>query len=221
MNKRKKLSQEVVDKIIEMIRVGDVKVGDQIPTEAELAELLRLSRTSIREGIKHLVGIGVLETHQGLGTYVTSSQPGPLLYSKGALGPRYSELILDLLEFRKLVEPIICSLATQRCNHDDLKELERCVNELEKSIGSGTRPDEDLGFHLAIARATKNSAFIDMSEMIVRFYRYDPGLPGFADVVEHREIYHAIKEKNPTEASNRMEEHIDSLLNRYRESGYI
>jgi GntR family transcriptional repressor for pyruvate dehydrogenase complex len=221
MSKRKKLSQEVVDNIIEMIRVGDVKVGDQIPTESELAEILQLSRTSVREGIKHLVGIGVLETRQGLGTYVTSSQPGPLLYSKGAFGPQYLELIRDLLEFRKLIEPIMTALATQRCSHNDLIELERCVIELERSIGSGNRPEEDLGFHLAIARATKNSAFVDMSAMIVRFYKYDPSLPSCEDVEEHRAIYQAIQKKDPVAASSRMEAHIENLVQRYRENGYI
>lgn len=221
MMKRKKLSQEVIDSIIEMIRVEEYKVGDQIPTESELAGALNLSRTSVREGIKHLVGIGMLETKQGLGTFITSAQLGPLLYHNGVFGPQSAKFIKDLLEFRKLIEPSMTELAAQRCDQDDLIELQRCVIALEKNIGSETRPDEDLGFHLAIARATKNSAFIDMSGLIVRFYKYDPTLPCDADAEEHKAIYHSIKEKDPTEARLRMEKHMDNLLQRYLNKGYI
>jgi len=208
---RKKLSQEVADGILEMIDEGEVSVGERIPTENELVDMFHVSRTAVREGVKSLIAIGVLETRRGVGTFVRDSQPGPLRLLNTSTTPTQSHL-LDLLEFRRIVEPETAALAAQRRNTADLKELERCVVELEKGVARGEKPPEDLGFHLILARASHNSALLDTSSMIVRFYEGDVFLPDAADISEHRAIYEAVRDGDAQAARQAMRDHLDRMV---------
>lgn len=208
---RKKLSQEVIDGILEIIERGDLAVGDQIPTESELADLFEVSRTAVREGIKALIAVGILETQRGVGTFVRDSQLGPFRSFITSDPPTRTQ-ILDLLEFRIIVEPETAALAAQRRTETDLKELKRCVVELEKGVARGVRPPEDLGFHLALARSTGNSALVDTSSMIARFYETDPFLPDELDISEHNAIYEAVQDRDSTAARQLMQAHLKRMV---------
>jgi GntR family transcriptional repressor for pyruvate dehydrogenase complex len=213
---RRKLSQEVSDGILEMIQSGSISPGEQIPPEYELVSLFQVSRTAVREGIKSLVAIGVLETRRGIGTFLKDAKPGPLRYFSEA---SHKSFLKDLLEFRLIVEPETAALAAERRSHENLKELDRCVEVLEKFVLAERKgkPPEDLGFHLELARAARNSALVDASSMIARFYENDPFPPDSRDVQDHRAIYEFVRDRNSESARQRMRQHLSSQREKYLE----
>lgn len=206
----KNKSVKVVDFIFELIDGGEATPGQLIPTEAELASRLQVSRTVVREAIKSLVAVGVLKTQRGRGTFVRDRHHGPLKYwNKEAPSPRLSTF-RDLLEFRLIVEPEVAALAAQRRNLDDIRDLERSVTRLEKSVMSGlnVKTTEDLEFHMYLAQASHNSALIDVSSMIVRFFQVDPDLPDEIDCQDHRAIFQEIVSRNVSTAREMMLKHL-------------
>lgn len=213
---RKRLSEEVSEGIQEMIRSGEISPGERIPTERELSSRFQVSRTAVREGVKTLTAIGVLETRRGIGTFVLDGQLGPLRSTDGVSWSRALSLLLELIEFRRIVEPETAALAAQRRTDADLKEMERCVVELQKGVERGIRPPEDLGFHLELARATSNGALIDTSFMIARFYANDPSLPDEEDIAAHLAIYEAVSDGDSDAARAAMLVHFDELEVRYQ-----
>jgi GntR family transcriptional regulator, transcriptional repressor for pyruvate dehydrogenase complex len=213
---RKKLSEEVSGGILDLIRSKQISPGQRLPTESEIADLFQVSRTAVREGVKSLIAVGFLETRPGIGTFVVDAHLGPLRDPNGGTAGEVSSQLLDLLEFRKIVEPEMSALAAERRSPEDLQELERCVEELAKGIRMGIRPAEDIGFHLALARASLNSAILDASYLIFRFYQNDPSLPDESDLAAHRSIYEAVRDGNPSEARQAMLNHFVILEQRYQ-----
>jgi GntR family transcriptional repressor for pyruvate dehydrogenase complex len=214
-NRRRKLSHEVSEEILVMIENGEVSIGGQLPTENELVELFSVSRTSVREAIKSLAALGVVEIRSGVGTFVTGDRPGPLRTLPGHTREIHKSDLLDILEFRRIFEPETAALAAERATDKDLEEMHRCVVELDKGVAAGIRPPEDLGFHLALARATRNSAVVDVSSLIIRFYEQDVYMPDALDVEGHRAIYEAVKNRNPDVARTAMCDHLEEIERRY------
>jgi GntR family transcriptional repressor for pyruvate dehydrogenase complex len=209
---RKKLSEEVSSGLMEMVRENRISPGERIPTESEISELFQVSRTAVREGVKSLVAIGLLETRPGIGTFVVDSQPGLLRDPNASAG---QVELLNLLEFRRIVEPESAALAAKRRTDEEVLELERCVNELAKGIRLRIKPPEDIGFHLALARATHNTAIMDATYLIFRFYQRDPSLPDESDLIAHRSVYEAIRDGDPQAARQAMLDHFITLEKRY------
>lgn len=208
---RRKLSEEVSGGILELIRSKQIGPGQRLPTESEIADLFQVSRTAVREGVKALIAVGLLETHAGIGTFVVDSHLGPLRDPNGG----ESSHLFELLEFRKIVEPETAALAAQRRTPEDITELDRCVTELAKGIRSGIKPAEDIGFHVALARATQNSAIMDATYLIFRFYQNDPSLPDELDLSAHHAVFEAVRDGNSSEARQAMLDHFAILENRY------
>jgi GntR family transcriptional regulator, transcriptional repressor for pyruvate dehydrogenase complex len=218
MIKRRKLSQEFVDELLAWLKIQQLTPGTKIPIEDELANMFNVSRTTVREGVKSLVAIGVLETRRGIGTFAKNPQPGPLRYFNGADQRDLASLLIDLLEFRIIVEPETAALAALRRTPADLVELHRCVEELKKAVSTEVtiKIPEDLGFHLALARASANSALLDTSSMIARFYEDDLYPAHQEDVIEHQAIFEAIQTSNPELARERMHFHLNHQRDKYQ-----
>jgi GntR family transcriptional repressor for pyruvate dehydrogenase complex len=213
---RKKLFEEVSHGLVEMIRNGRIQPGDRIPIESEIADMFQVSRTAVREGVKMLVAIGLLETRPGIGTFVLDGHLGPLRNPIGMANGFKTAELLELLEFRKIVEPETAALSAQRRSPDDINELERCVIELDKGIRLGIKPPEDIGFHLALAKSSKNSAIMDATYLIFRFYENDPSLPIESDLIAHKSIFNAVRDGNSVRAHQAMLDHFIELEKRYR-----
>ena len=213
---RKKLSEEVSHGLVEMIRNEQIQPGDRIPIESEIADMFQVSRTAVREGVKTLAAIGLLQTRPGVGTFVVDGHLGLLRNPIGAANSAKIAELLELLEFRQIVEPETAALAAKRRSPENLDELERCVIELEKGIQLGIKPPEDIGFHLALARAAQNSALVDATYLIFRFYENDPTLPDQSDLIAHRSMYEAVRDKDSTRARQAMFDHFSKLEKRYR-----
>jgi len=151
------LTDEAIGKIKEMIISGRVRPGEKLPREADLAAELGLSRNSLREAVKALTLVNVLDVRQGDGTYATSLAPSLLLEALSFIVDFHrDDTVLDFLEVRRILEPSATALAAQRMTEAQREELGKVL----ESVTSDTPVEElvqaDLEFHRQIALGAGN-----------------------------------------------------------------
>ena len=228
--KPKKISDQVFEQIRELIFRGQLKAGQQLLPERDLAEALQVSRTTVRNAINKMVVMGLLDHRQGQGTFVRSPdtwrQGNPL-----AAGIDSNETtVQDLLEVRLGLECNAAALAAQRAEPKDLEFMERHVKELEANIMTGKFAVEpDTSFHMAIAFATKNSfhvyimknfydlLFVGIKKNLIHLYEEPENLGPILN--QHLEIYRTIKEHNPEGAYKAMQTHIQFVIDFFKNRG--
>jgi GntR family transcriptional repressor for pyruvate dehydrogenase complex len=159
------LTDEAIDKIKQMILSGRVRPGEKLPREADLAAELGLSRNSLREAVKALSLINVLDVRRGDGTYATSLAPSLLLEALSFIVDFHrDDTVLEFLEVRRILEPAATSLAALRMPDKDKAEL----GELLDSVTVHSPVDEfvaaDLEFHKRIALGACNSVLASLVE---------------------------------------------------------
>lgn len=221
--KHNKISNQVFDQILKEIITGKLKSGEKLPSENELSKLLGVSRVSIREALKRLAVLGMVETRQGEGTFVKTLSPGIYMNS---LIPMFSldlPSILEVLEYRKIIEVESMTFVVKRIEEEELEELEAVLLEMSNNKGNMDRfAEEDLNFHLVLSRCTKNSVIIKINEVIREILKYTMSdvvsLLGTEDgLFYHRKIIDAIKEKNVVKTKDIMAEHLDRTISRIKE----
>jgi DNA-binding FadR family transcriptional regulator len=166
-----KLKTKVYETLLGLIVGGKLKVGEMLPPERILAEELGVSRTVLREAIKSLETRGVLTSIHGVGIQVNpvSSEDisnAFMLYLKR----QNQELpLMDLIEFRAIIEPEIARLAAQKAGKEDIDELSKILERMKESIGDvGVFNRIDLEYHLQISKLTENLFFTTiMKELII------------------------------------------------------
>jgi GntR family transcriptional repressor for pyruvate dehydrogenase complex len=198
----------VVDTLLQLIRSGSYGVGDRLPSEWELAHLCSVGRSAVREAIREVVALGLVEVLPGKGTYVQSVRPDLLIRSDEFDGGETDRAALELLEVRLIFEPESAALASQRATEEEIVRIRRDVEMLDEAVKIGFRPPEDLGFHLDIIRAAHNHALLRLGGAIVSFYARDEFMPTKVDVDDHWRIYEAIKIRDAVGASIAMREHL-------------
>ena len=157
------LTDEAIGKIKEMITSGELGPGDRLPKEADLAERLGLSRNSLREAVKALSIIKVLDVRQGDGTYVTSLSPDLLLESLSFVVDFHrDDTVLQFLEVRRILEPAATALASRRMTDPEIAKLQRVLDELGPSPSVEALVANDLEFHRAIAAGSGNAALCSL-----------------------------------------------------------
>jgi GntR family transcriptional repressor for pyruvate dehydrogenase complex len=138
------VTSKAIDNIRAMIRSGELGPGDRLPPENELAERLGVSRGSLREAVRALSQINVLDVRRGDGTYVTSLAPGELLSGMVfAMELLQVQGLEEVVEVRRLLLPPAAALAAQRVTKEQLADMHAVVDQLERA----TDPDEIAGLH--------------------------------------------------------------------------
>jgi DNA-binding FadR family transcriptional regulator len=162
------LTDEAIERIKEMIVSGELRPGDRLPKEADLAERLGLSRNSLREAVKALSLIRVLDVKQGDGTYVTSLQPEILLDTVGfVIDFHRDDSVLHLLEVRRILEPAATAMATLAMSDADIDGLRELVDSVDKHAEDLTELiAADLEFHRRIAVGSGNPALASLIESL-------------------------------------------------------
>lgn len=157
--KRKaKLSEQTADRMYEMIvEERQYAPGSKLPNENELSEILDVSRTTLREAISFLVAQGVLEIRRGKGTYVSEELPTVGLDMTALAGIRSRVRAKDLFEMRLIFEPATVALACQRATDDELRQIARKAERVERvAAEGGDWPLADQEFHWAIIKTSHN-----------------------------------------------------------------
>jgi GntR family transcriptional repressor for pyruvate dehydrogenase complex len=208
----RKVAREVQDQLAELIVSGAHPAGARLPSERDLLEALGVSRTSLREALRGLEALGLIDIRHGSGIYVTDQ--GPELWQNAdrvlSFEPR-AETARELLEVRLLLEPEIAALAAIRGTADDLARLRRHVEAFRQQIAGTNRPPSDLQFHIALCQAAHNRPLLPFVQWIVRFYAKCGPKPRLDDVEGHEAIYDAVARRDPDAARILMKAHLESV----------
>jgi GntR family transcriptional repressor for pyruvate dehydrogenase complex len=215
--RRNKVYEEVA-KQIERLILRKLKPGDKLPSERELAELLQVSRSSIRDAIRGLELVGLVEPRQGAGTIVrersTDSAANPFT---NAL-KRRQNLVTELLDFRKMLEPPLAARAATHASADEISEMEEILQRQEKTQNQGDPAiAEDAEFHYGIALASGNSVVLKVIDTLMDLLRdtreHSLQVEGRAEksLAGHRRILSAIKRRDAEAAKAAMRRHIEDV----------
>ena len=209
---------EGVAKQIERLILKKLQPGDKLPSERELAELLRVSRSSIRDAIRSLELMGMVEPRQGAGTIVREISADSVANPLANVLKHKGELIQELLDFRMMLEPQLAARAATRVSDDDISEMEEILDRQEKKLraGESTIP-EDSEFHYAIALASGNSVVLKVLDTLMDLLRDSRErslqMEGRQQksVAGHRRILAAIKRHDSEGAKIAMRRHIEDV----------
>lgn len=211
----------VVHGIKKMIIDGALSAGDRLPIEKDLAVELGVSRSSLREGVRALSIMGVLETRQGAGTYVTSLDPSLLLGAMGFVVDLHNtKSAANLHSVRRVLETEAAGLAARAITAAELKEAQEWLDRSEAAMGRKPMDHEailecDIQFHRLIASCSRNPVLAALIEALAsqtvrgRLWRAisDEGAQ-HAALAEHRAILKALREGEPDRARLRMANHL-------------
>ena len=161
------VTDEAITKIKEMLISGQLKAGDRLPPENELSDHLGLSRSSLREAVKALELIRVLDVRRGDGTYVTSLEPGLLTETMGFMVEIHQESSApELMEVRRILEPGAAAHAAARINARGLAALRTCLDSIPAQATAAQLAAHDFTFHSQIARASGNPYLAGMLDSL-------------------------------------------------------
>ena len=205
----------VVQHVRGLIERGELRPGDRLPPERELAVQLGVSRPSVRAGLRSLAAIGILQTRHGAGTFITDGPPTlgtePLSFLAALHGFTQDEMY----EARRALEVGVAGLAAERATDDQIATIAEEVTSLFASLDE---PQEflrhDIRFHRAVAAASGNPILASLVEMVSTiFYEHRRRkVEEAGDLKEsaqmHRAIYHAIRAREPKRARAAMNEHL-------------
>lgn len=224
--KKIRIYEGVVEQLYQLIEEGKLKAGDRLPSERELAETFRVSRSSVREAIRMLEREGFVVSRPGSGTFIAAVEVEALIQPLASLLSRGKDALLDLFEMRRLVEPSIAALAAERATPADIARLEEILTAQEQQMNDGASAVEsDAAFHFAIGQATHNSALQRLVASIVDILKpaREKSLqtPGRAhqSLASHREILVAIERHDPEFARQAMHRHIEAVQQNVLVSG--
>ena len=213
------LTDEAIEKIKQMIISGRVRPGEKLPREADLAAELGLSRNSLREAVKALSLINVLDVRQGDGTYATSLAPSLLLEALSFIVDFHrDDTVLDFLEVRRILEPGATALAALRMSDEDKTKLGDVLDSVAVDSPVEDFVAADLEFHKKIAIGSGNSvlaSLVDNMSMPTARARVWRGMtePRAQErtLAEHRAIYQAIVNRDPDLARSWAIAHIAGI----------
>lgn len=210
--KRSRLHEKIVSQIIDLIHNGKLQDGDLLPPERELTDIFKVSRHTVREAIRTLESEKILRSRQGSGTYVIKDEA----LSKHVDGviSASDDTLLEVFQFRKLIEPQIAFLAAQTATAEDISHLEQLIQQQMQESGFAKLSAIDSRFHLAIAKATKNSILLRIVQDINHVLKVSRDAPTqmktrtAASIAGHNRILAAIKNGDPQVAQKAMADHI-------------
>jgi GntR family transcriptional repressor for pyruvate dehydrogenase complex len=207
--------EDIIERIKAMVRESRYRPGAKIPSERELAEQLGVSRPSVREALRTLAFLGVLETRHGSGTQIADSSANLLRASFEFVMLFEEPTVFELYETRELIEVYLAGRAAENRTPDDLAEIESALQGMRETVASPQwMTDSNVRFHGAVAAAAHNPvlgrfmrclqdgirACIEATYPGVRNWEHTYGI--------HEQIYEAIRRQNPADARRAMTIHM-------------
>ncbi len=208
---------EAVAEQIESIILRKLKPGDKLPSERELTEMLQVSRGSIRDAIRSLELMGLVEPRQGAGTIVRTITVDSMKPFADELRKK-KEMVSELLDFREMLEPPLAARAAKHASMEQMLRLESILRRQEKKM-QAEEPAiaEDTEFHYGIALASGNSVVLRVMDVVMDVLRETRQralqVPGRAQksLAGHRRILDAMIRRDPEGADAAMRQHIKEI----------
>jgi GntR family transcriptional regulator, transcriptional repressor for pyruvate dehydrogenase complex len=216
--KRVSVVDSVTERLVAYITGGHLRPGDKLPSEYELMEQLQVGRSSVREAIRGLALVGIVESRPRRGMIVTS--PVSNVRGKELKWPLTFWALKDLFAVRLILEGYAAQEAARWATPDDIDRIAAAATALERKIGKGqVYFRENAAFHLEIAKASRNQVLLNCLNMIIGGLRdlrepVDLEMPGtpIVDIRDHNFILRAIQEHRPDQARKLMEAHLKSTI---------
>jgi len=222
--RRKVVSEEIVQEILSMIRDGKIHPGDKLPSERQLAASLNVSRPSLREAMRALSAMNVVDIIHGDGVYVTTLEPDRLFQHFDFVFSLDDSTFLQLFEARKIVEAGFAEMAAVNAQTAEIEELEALLTRSEESLDD---PDMflqiDIELHEKIAEIAHNPILqrlmAGVSQLSRASRKRTADLPGVRErtVNDHRAIVAAIAAREPEVARQAMLHHLKRVQSRLKE----
>lgn len=220
--KNTKVYEQVIEQIEDMITNGVLKKGDRLPSERELVEQLGISRASIREALRSLEIIGLIESKQGEGNFIRENFDNTLFEPLSIMFMLNDCKIEEIFELRKVIEIETAALAAKKITTEEINELQMLVDNMKTSEDEDERVKDDAKFHYTIAKASGNFLILSilntvssLMDSFIKDARKNIINNQLKDSIdnEHEEILNALKLHNPNKASESMRKHMD-LINK-------
>jgi len=213
------LTDEAIEKIKAMIVSGTLRAGDRLPKEADLAADLGLSRSSLREAVKALSLVNILDVRRGDGTYVTSLEPPVLLEVLSFIVDFHRDTsVLEFLRVRRILEPAATAMAAERITPEESDGLRKLLDSLGPAPDAEELVANDLEFHRRIAACSGNSVLCSLLETLSRPTARARVWRGLTQpdaiartLAEHRAILDALASHDPEVARSWSTVHIASV----------
>jgi GntR family transcriptional repressor for pyruvate dehydrogenase complex len=215
---KKRAYENVVVQIRALLDSGRLKQGDQLPTENDLSEMFSVSRATIREAIRTLESLKLVQSRQGEGTYVLASDQEVLIHSLAEALSNETDNIYDIFYVRKIIAPHVAELAAENATPEEINELEALLTEQRKAVTDNVSVAKcDIAFHAALSRASKNpvldrllAALSDLVEQ-TRGEHLQDGERSKKSLAGHAEVFTAVKEKDCHAARLAMRRHLEEM----------
>lgn len=216
--KKLSVSEAIVNRIRDSISRGELRPGDRLPPERDLASQLGVSRMAVREGIKVLSAMGLVEVRQGDGTFVRHVRAENLLDTRVAGSLLEAAQLLEVVEVRMALEVEMAGLAARRATAEDLEAMDASIRHMEEFlIQEGPRYLEpDLEFHAAICEAARNNSlsrvYENITDLIHHLRQHTYRVPGSGQraLASHRAILTAIRAGDEAAARQAMRQHMEN-----------
>jgi GntR family transcriptional repressor for pyruvate dehydrogenase complex len=216
---RTTLTEAAFEQLIAHVVNGKWKAGDRIPAERDLCQQLGIARTSLREALKAMELIGMLESRVGDGTFVCPRSEflsRPLLWSFSGANPNQLQ---EIMEARMTIEESIVSRAAERAGEEEIADIGAAVHAMRENIARGESIlDADMAFHLALAAAAQNTVLANAAQLLRslmwHWLRYNFMVPDIPQTVlrRHTAIHRAILQHNPAAARKEMRLHLQETV---------
>ncbi len=217
----KRLYYEIIERIRQLIAGGELKPGDKLLPEREWAERLQVSRASVREAIRALEMLGVVEIKPGEGTFVRDTNTDEIIRPLAMFLAVEKNSLLEMFEVRRIFETATASLAAERASEEEIGQIKLFLEKMKERLNvqdSEKGEEYDTAFHYAVAEATHNGLFIKLFRTVseefsrsisaARRQLYHAADNPQKIIDQHTRVYEAIKSHDPARAAKSMLEHL-------------
>lgn len=217
----KKISQIIIEQIQEMVMTGELKSGDKLPPERELTETFGVGRSALREALKALEAIGVIERVHGQGNFISGNMTNSFFKPLSMAFKLNDGKAEDILQVRYLLETYTARMAAEIGTDDEIRRLEEIQESMRRATSLDKKAVHDRAFHFQIADMSKNTLVISMfqsvSYLLDEFISATVRMSEFeGDDIErvqeeHDRIIDAIRRRDPEDAQKAIRSHLDHV----------
>ena len=210
-----KVYEMVMEQIKDIVKKGELKSGDKLPSERDLCEKLEVSRASIREALRALQMLGLIESKHGEGNFINENFENSLLEPLSIVFLLLGSKSEDVFELRKVIEPETAALAAKNITDEQLIELKEIMEELNNNSDAEICASLDKKFHYKIAQASGNNLIstimFSISSLIEKHIENSKILTLNKTLVraQHEEIWKALETHNCSEADAAVKKHLE------------
>lgn len=215
---RSTLPEEVANRVLTLIREQELRPGDKLPAERNLAGMMEVSRPVVREALRALSLMRVVDIRQGDGTYITSLEPRQLIAHLDFVFSKDSVALVQLLEARRVIEAGNVRLAARRVSETEIGELRDLVLSMAGCIDDPARFSElDIAFHNAVCAVANNFLLVQFMAIVSTLGRVSRERTGGlrevreAALHDHWQLLEALRARDPDAAEQAMLDHLDHV----------